>query len=130
MNNSLPLSKDLINLVRQIVQESRGKKPMTDKIVVKEQAESTTMKPGSFKHYDHTVRGMEKAFANNDKDAFTKHATQLKTHYAPHPDNSEENDTVMDLDLGNHKSHESELRHSYSNFVVPKGKESKKNYAG
>lgn len=28
---SKPLSKDLINLVRQIVQESRGKKPMTDK---------------------------------------------------------------------------------------------------
>lgn len=84
-------------------------------------------KPGSFEHFKHHVHAASRADNRNAVTAMWKHHDELQKHYKP--DASYSRGTgLLDLDLGTHRTSDSDIRRTYDKAIGPKGKTASQNY--
>lgn len=83
--------------------------------------------PGSFEHFKHHVQAAGKAEEHDDHEATWKHHDELQKHYKPAGSYSR-GTGLLDVDFGDHKSSDAELRRHYAKTVAPKSAAAKKSY--
>lgn len=87
----------------------------------------STPAPGSFEHFKHHVHAASKAEDADDSEKMWKHHDELQKHYKPDAGYSR-GTGLLDLDLGTHKTSDSDLRRTYDKAIAPKGKTASNNY--